>query len=423
MGSGTNMPLSLQDAMVHSASSRRGSDHGSPDKFAKGGAHQQSAVRQVPAQAPNHVRDARARELALQREAIEAEFAERRGHRNPVDRREGRVGDTTEVAGLRERGPTDKQRAARLMWGEPPAASQLKTMRRSASDPDLPSSPTAVQSDAGDLADAKAARLVRRHSFLELRHGQLLKHSIKGASEVVKRESDWHREHICAYEAMKQKQKWRNDMIKRDAGKGGTIFGWRETSRNFFESLYNKKQSAKMPRSHSNPDIQSMDEPASRQAWPCEVAEPRQPRGERSLDCRLEAPLSISCSTDEDDVSNASSASRANTRSSSGEKSPEQSSSRSKWVRRRNSSISSVSSVTSAIASRTLMLKALVGSHRFRPALNNITSTIKRRVSPARLDQTLSSVMARLTPGRSKSPTRTRRNALTAAVRTNPEEF
>mmetsp|Transcript_34649 Transcript_34649/g.67908 ORF Transcript_34649/g.67908 Transcript_34649/m.67908 type:complete len:337 (+) Transcript_34649:61-1071(+) len=111
--------------------------------------------------------------------------------------------------------------------------------------------------------------LTRRGSYVELRHGRMLKHSLTASARVVRSDARYERPELSVEEVVRAKAKWRKSMMDRDAGASGEVFGWRNSSREFFAKLYRAKGAGGgvaggLTRSVSDPDLKNYSEAKAR---------------------------------------------------------------------------------------------------------------------------------------------------------------
>jgi hypothetical protein len=78
----------------------------------------------------------------------------------------------------------------------------------------------------------------RRKSFVDVRHGEVIRHSITMSRRIDAKDRMYHRPILTSDETGTLKSKWRTNLIKRKGvGKIGEIFGWRESTWEFFFKL------------------------------------------------------------------------------------------------------------------------------------------------------------------------------------------
>jgi hypothetical protein len=76
-------------------------------------------------------------------------------------------------------------------------------------------------------------------SFVDLRHGAVLRHSVTASQRNDAEDRLYKRPEMNAEEISVFKSKWRRDAIKRNGiGKVGEIFGWRESTWDFYMEAY-----------------------------------------------------------------------------------------------------------------------------------------------------------------------------------------
>ena len=96
----------------------------------------------------------------------------------------------------------------------------------------------AAKKAAAKKEEDQATNMFDANSFVDVRHGEIIRHSITKSRRIDVKDRMYTRPSMTEEEIEAFKWKWRKNVIKKKGvGKVGEIFGWRESTREFYLEL------------------------------------------------------------------------------------------------------------------------------------------------------------------------------------------